>query len=127
MPGVARMNDNIKQKAPHCHAPIHPAAPVPTPSPHPAQPLALVLGLCMMVKTNGKATATVTSQSKPCMLPSCVPGGPGMVAMGSMTVMVCNLPVARKGDMTAHAVCIPVIPSPVGEITEGSDDVIAGG
>ena len=32
------MGDMVKQDAPHCHAPIHPAALVPTPVPHPALP-----------------------------------------------------------------------------------------
>ena len=39
---AARIGDQILQDAPHCHAPIHPAAPVPTPTPHPAMPLAIL-------------------------------------------------------------------------------------
>ena len=41
---AARMTDLIKQDAPHCHAPIHPAAPVPTPTPHPPLPLPIIKG-----------------------------------------------------------------------------------
>ena len=36
---AARVSDQVLQQAPHCHAPIHPAALVPTPVPHPALPL----------------------------------------------------------------------------------------
>ena len=72
---AARMGDQVKQDAPHCHAPIHPAAPVPTPVPHPALPLAIIKGE-PTVLIGGKAAARVTDTTKPCTLPSCVPGGP---------------------------------------------------
>ncbi|MCU0715297.1 MAG: hypothetical protein MUD03_04135 [Pirellula sp.] len=41
---AARVGDQILQDGPHCHAPIHPAAPTPTPQPHPPMPLAIVKG-----------------------------------------------------------------------------------
>lgn len=34
-------------------------------------------------------------------LATCV-GPPDMIALGSFTVLVCNLPAARLGDITAH-------------------------
>ena len=128
MAGAARMNDKMKQDAPHCHAPIHPAAPVPTPVPHPALPLDIVIGCPPTVKTNGKSAAVVTNMSKPCMLPSCVPAGPGMIVKGSMTVMIMGLPAARENDLTAHVSCVAPIPSPVGKIIGPvSTNVMIGG
>ena len=112
---AARLGDMIKQDAPHCHAPIHPAAPVPTPVPHPALPLTIVKGQPNVLIGNQPA-ARVTDISAPCMLPGCVPAGPGMIAKGSMTVLVGNLPQARVNDLTAHASCVAPIPSPVGKV-----------
>lgn len=113
---AARQGDMIKQDAPHCHAPIHPPAPVPTPTPHPALPLTIIPPCSTNVKINGKAGARMTDMSKPCMLPSCVPAGPGMIAKASMTVKFNMLGAARAGDMTAHTSCVAPIPSPVGKI-----------
>ena len=116
MPAAARMGDMMKQDAPHCHAPIHPPAPVPTPVPHPGLPLGIISGTAATVMINNMAAATVGSGSAPCMLPGCVPGGPGLVTKGSATVMISNKPAARANDMTAHASCVAPIPSPVGKI-----------
>lgn len=116
MPSAARMTDKVLQAAPHCHAPIHPAAPVPTPAPHPALPLPIVGGCVMNVMIGNLPAAVVTSVTAPCMLPGCVPGGPGIVSMGSATVMIGFLPAARMGDMVAFAACVAPIPSPVGKI-----------
>jgi uncharacterized Zn-binding protein involved in type VI secretion len=128
MPPGARVNDNILQDAPHCHAPIHPPAPTPTPAPHPALPLAIMPPGSTTVKYDKMAAARVSDQSKPCMLPSCVPGGPGIIMKGSGTVMVDKLPAARVGDMTQHASCVAPIPSPVGKIIPpGSNTVMIGG
>lgn len=113
---AARMNDMVKRDTPHCHAPIHPPAPVPTPTPHPDLPLNLISATSPTVKINGMAAATATTISKPCMLPSCVPAGPGMIAMGSATVLVTCLPAAREGDMVAYTSCVAPIPSPVGKV-----------
>ena len=115
MGAAARMGDNIKQDAPHCHAPIHPAAPVPTPVPHPALPLAIIKG-AGTVMIGKKAAARVGDMSKPCMLPACVPAGPGIISKGSATVMIEKMPAARANDLTAHASCVAPIPSPVGKI-----------
>lgn len=127
MPAAARLGDMMKQDAPHCHAPIHPAGPTPTPSPHPALPLTIISG-CPTVMIGGQPAARTTDQSGPCMLPGCVPGGPGMVAKGSATVMIGNMPAARVGDMTSHVACVAPIPSPTGSILPpGCPTVMIGG
>ena len=124
---AARMTDMIKQDAPHCHAPIHPAAPVPTPAPHPALPLAIIKGQPTVLIGNMPA-ARATDTSAPCMLGGCVPGGPGMIAKGSMTVLIGSLPAARVNDMTAHPSCVAPIPSPVGKVMPpGCPTVLIGG
>ena len=74
MPPAARMTDQVLQDGPHCHAPIHPPAPVPTPSAHPAIPLAIVTGSPTVLIANLGA-ARVSDQTVMCMLPTCVPGG----------------------------------------------------
>ena len=124
---AARMGDMVKQDAPHCHAPIHPAALVPTPVPHPALPLAIIGGLPTVMIGNMPA-ARVTDMTILCSLPGCVPGGPGMIAMGSGTVLIGNLPAARINDMTMHPACVAPIPSPVGKILPpGCPTVMIGG
>ena len=124
---AARMGDQMLQDAPHCHAPIHPAAPVPTPTPHPAMPLAIVKGQPNVLIGNMPA-ARVTDLSQPCVLAGCVPGGPGMISKGSATVLIGGLPAARVGDLTAHTACVAPIPSPVGKILPpGCPTVIIGG
>lgn len=112
MPAAARMGDKIKQDAPHCHAPIHPNVP----SAHPPKPLAIVSACAPTVFIDGKQAAVVGSISEPCILPSCVPNGPGVIAKGSMAVFHCNLPAARLNDITAHMGCVAPIPSPVGKV-----------
>ena len=127
MPAAARMGDMLKQDAPHCHAPIHPAAPVPTPTPHPAMPLAIIKGQ-PNVMIGGKPAARMTDMSAPCMLAGCVPGGPGMIMKGSATVFIGGLPAARVGDMSMHPACVAPIPSPVGKILPpGCPTVMIGG
>jgi len=116
MPAAARKTDMMKQDAPHCHAPIHPPAPVPTPTPHPGLPLMINTATVPTVKIGKMDAAVVTSQSLPCMIPGCVPGGPGMIAKGSGTVMTMKLPAARQDDMTVHTSCVAPIPGPVGKI-----------
>lgn len=124
---AARMGDLIKQDAPHCHAPIHPAALVPTTAPHPALPLPIVKG-CPTVLIGNQPAARVTDQSTPCVLPSCVPGGPGMIAQGSSSVLIGGMPAARVNDMTSHPACVAPIPSPVGKVMPpGCPTVIIGG
>jgi len=115
MPMAARMGDMVLQDAPHCHAPIHPPAPVPTQAPHPAIPLPIIKG-CPTVIIGGSPSARITDMTKPCTLIPCVPAGPGMIAKGSATVLVQSLPAARATDLTSHPSCIAPIPSPVGKI-----------
>lgn len=127
MPPAARLNDMVLQDAPHCHAPIHPAAPVPTPVPHPALPLNIIKGLPTVMIGNMPA-ARATDMTKPCTLPGCVPGGPGIIVKGSATVLIGMMPAARVGDLTAHAACVAPIPSPTGKILPpGCPTVMIGG
>lgn len=116
MPAAARLGDMVKQDSPHCHAPIHPAAPVPTPISHPAMPLAIVSTGEPTVMIGGSPAARATDMTAPCSLVPCVPGGPGIISKGSGTVMIGKMPAARAGDMTAHAACIAPIPSPTGSV-----------
>ena len=116
MPAAARVGDMMKQDSPHCHAPIHPPAPVPAPVPHPGLPLAIIPPGCATVLIANMPAARATDMSAPCMLPGCVPGGPGMISKGSATVMIGNMPAARANDLTAHTSCVAPIPGPVGKI-----------
>ena len=127
MPAAARMGDMVKQDTPHCHAPIHPPAPVATPAPHPGLPLAIVKGQ-MNVLIGGKPAARMTDMTAPCALPGCVPGGPGMIMMGSTTVFIGGMPAARVGDPSMHASCVAPIPAPIGKILPpGCPTVMIGG
>lgn len=124
---AARMGDMVKQDAPHCHAPIHPAALVPTPVPHPALPIPIIKGQPNVLIGNMPA-ARVTDTTLICSLPSCIPGGPGMISKGSTTVLIGNLPAARINDLTLHPACVAPIPSPVGKILPpGCPTVMIGG
>ena len=124
---AARISDQVLQDAPHCHAPIHPPAPTPTPIPHPPVPLTIISGQ-PNVLINNLPAARVTDKTTPCILPGCVPGGPGIISMGSATVYIGGLPAARMGDMTTHPACIAPIPSPTGKILPPcSPTVIIGG
>lgn len=124
---AARLTDLILQDAPHCHAPIHPPALVPTPVPHPALPLPIVMGM-PNVLIGALPAARLTDISQPCMLPGCIPAGPGMISKGSATVLIGGLPAARINDMTLHASCVAPIPSPTGKILPpGCPTVMIGG
>ncbi len=116
MPPAARITDLVLQSAPHCHAPIHPPALVPTPVPHPALPLQIIPPGGVTVLIGGLPAARVTDMTMPCMLPGCIPAGPGVIVKGSATVLIGGLPAARLGDMTLHATCVAPIPSPTGQI-----------
>jgi uncharacterized Zn-binding protein involved in type VI secretion len=113
---AARMTDKVLQTAPHCHAPIHPPAPTPTPMAHPPMPLPIVLGTVPTVLIGGLPAAVLGSQTSPCMLAGCVPAGPGVIAMASVTVLIGSRGAARVGDKTSHPTCIAPIPAPVGNI-----------
>ncbi|MEM1432634.1 MAG: PAAR domain-containing protein [Pseudomonadota bacterium] len=124
---AARISDKVLQSAPHCHAPIHPPALVPTPVPHPPLPLTIVKGQ-PNVMIGGMPAARVTDITTPCMLPGCIPAGPGMIAKGSATVFIGGLPAARVGDMTSHPSCVAPIPAPTGTVIgPGCATVLIGG
>lgn len=112
---AARMGDQALQNGPHCHAPIHPAAPVPTPVPHPPLPVTIIKGAPTVLIGNQPA-ARVTDTTTPCTTPPCVPAGPAMIAMGSTTVLIGGMPAARVNDPTLHASCVAPIPMPAGKI-----------
>jgi len=121
------MFDVIRQMVPHCHAPIHPAAPVPAPCAHPGLPLSLVKGH-PRVLIGGQLAARIGDTSLPCQLPGCLPGGPGIVTGGSGSVLIGGLPAARVGDSTTHPACVAPIPAPRGKILPpGCATVIIGG
>ena len=127
MPPAAQLGDMAQQTAPHCHAPIHPAAPVPTAVPHPALPLTIIKGE-PTVMIGSQPAARTTDQTAPCLLPGCVPGGPGLIGPGSATVLIGSMPAARVGDQTLHAACVAPIPSPTGQILPpGCPTVMIGG
>ena len=128
MPPAARITDKVLQEAPHCHAPIHPAALVPTPVPHPALPLMLIPPGGVTVLIGGLPAARMGDMTMPCMLPGCIPAGPGVIMKASVTVLICGQPAARVGDMTMHASCVAPIPSPTGTIIPpGCPTVMIGG
>jgi uncharacterized Zn-binding protein involved in type VI secretion len=124
---AARMTDEVLQTVPHCHAPIHPPAPVPTPVPHPGLPLMIVTGE-PTVLIGGLPAARVTDTTVPCILPGCVPAGPGMIIPPcGVTVLIGGLPAARVTDQTLHASCVAPIPSPTGMILPpGAPTVLIG-
>jgi uncharacterized Zn-binding protein involved in type VI secretion len=127
-PPAARVGDQVLQSAPHCHAPIHPPALTPTPAPHPALPLAIIPPGAPTVLIGGQPAACVGDQTLPCILPGCVPAGPGVIVKGSATVTIGGRPAARVGDMTQHATCVAPIPSPTGQVMPpGMPTVIIGG
>ena len=79
------------------------------------------------VMINNLEAAVVTSLTKPCTMPSCVPGAPGAVLKGSGTVKIGMLAAARKDDIVAWPSCVAPIPSPMGKIIPPcSPDVIVG-
>lgn len=124
---AARITDLVRQDAPHCHAPIHPPAPTPTPVPHPGLTLPIISG-AVDVLIGKLPAARLSSTTVPCVLPACIPAGPGTVVLGSFTVLVGGMPAARVNDMTSHASCVAPIPAPVGKILPpGCPTVMIGG
>jgi uncharacterized Zn-binding protein involved in type VI secretion len=79
-------------------------------------PLDIIPPGATTVKIGGKPAARMGDQTKPCTLPGCAPGGPGMISKGSATVMIEKKPAARIADMTAHSACAAPIPAPTGMI-----------
>lgn len=110
------MTDNVLHDMPHCHAPMHPPAPTPTPLPHPPMPLQLMQAVVPTVLINNLPAAVVTTMTVPCMIPSCMPGPPGIVSLGSMSVFTGGFPAARMGDLVVFPGCIGPIPGPTGKI-----------
>ena len=78
----------VLQDSPHCHAPIHPAAPVPTPSAHPALPLAIIKGeATVLIGNMPAARANDMTAHTACVAP--IPGPTGKVLPpGCVTVMI---------------------------------------
>lgn len=127
MPPAARVGDNTLHDGPHCHAPIHPPAPTPTPVPHPPIPIVIIGPGAATVLIQNMPAAVMTDNTAPCMIPPCVPAGPGMIAMGAPTVLIMNKPAARVGDLVAFSTCVAPIPSPTGKILPpGAPTVIIG-
>jgi uncharacterized Zn-binding protein involved in type VI secretion len=123
MPAAARMKDKAKHDAPHCHGPHGPQGPVA----HPSMMPDIIMG-SPNVKMQNEAAATLGSMTKPCMLAGCIPGGPGVIMKGSMTVMVNGKPAARVDDIVSFPACIAPIPSPTGKVmAPGATKVIIGG
>jgi uncharacterized Zn-binding protein involved in type VI secretion len=122
------MSDNVLHDMPHCHAPIHPPAPTPTPMPHPPVPHPILTATVPTVLIANLPAAVVSSMTGPCTTPPCIPGAPGIVAMGSSTVLISNMPAARVGDLVNWPSCVAPIPSPTGKILPpGAPTVLIGG
>ena len=88
----------VLQDSPHCHAPIHPPAPVPTPSAHPALPLAIIKGEATVLIGNMPA-ARLTDTTAPCTLPGCVPGSKATSTSPSSVGTVIVSPSAACGSV----------------------------
>jgi len=117
----------VLHDGPHCHAPIHPPAPVPTPLPHPPLPQNIIKGE-MTVLIGNQPAARATDTTTPCLLPPCIPSGPGMITLGSLSVLIGNLPAARTNDMTMHLSCVAPIPGLTGKVMPpGCITVLIGG
>lgn len=112
---AARLTDFVLQNNPHCHAPIHPPAPIPTPIPHPPIPLMIVKAL-PTVLIGKLPSARLTDMTMNCILPACIPAGPGIIIKASATVLIGKLPAARMMDMTLHPTCVAPIPGPTGKV-----------
>ena len=125
---AARITDHVLHDGPHCHAPIHPSAPVPTPLPHPPLPLPIVTG-SGTVNVGGLPAARMGDLTINCQLGSCVPGGPGQILRGSATVMINGRPAARVNDPTSHPTCGgAIIPCGTGRVMPtGCPTVLIGG
>jgi uncharacterized Zn-binding protein involved in type VI secretion len=67
------------------------------------------------VLIGGAKAAVVGSTVAKCAI-SCTPGGPGLVAMGSMTVLIGGQPAARANDPTMHPACAGPVPGLTGKI-----------
>lgn len=127
MGAAARVGDMVLQDAPtHCHMP-HPVGVAPAPIPHPAVPLTITGPGAPTVLISNMPAAVMGDMTTPCMLPGCVPGGPGTIVIGAPTVLIGNKPAARVNDMTSHASCVAPLPAPTGKILPpGAPTVMVG-
>jgi uncharacterized Zn-binding protein involved in type VI secretion len=122
-PLAARIGDLVLQDGPHCHAAMHPVEPLP----HPPMPLPILNG-SPDVTIGGMPAARLLDETEPCDIPSCIPGGPGIIGKGSATVTINKRPAARVGDMTEHAACLGPVPGLTGMIDgPGCPTVTIGG
>ena len=85
---AARMGDMVLNDAPHCHAPIHPPAPVPTPQPHAPLPQTIIKGQPTVLIGNMPAARAGDMTSHPaCVAP--IPGPTGKIlSPGCVTVLI---------------------------------------
>ena len=80
------------------------------------------------VLIGGLPAATATSMTEPCMLPGCVPGGPGYGDDGIGNGLDRRFAGGPRGDQTTHPSCVAPIPSPMGQILPpGCPTVMIGG
>ncbi len=76
----------------------------------------------------GLPAAVLGDLTIPCLLPGCVPGGPGTLTKGSSNVKIGERPAVRVNDVTSHLVCVAPIPGPVGKVLPpGCPTVLVGG
>lgn len=122
---AARLSDPVLHDAPHCHAAIHPPAPIPTPLPHAPVPLSFTIG-SPSVNINGSPAVRVLDMTAPCMPAGCVPSSGGTIVRGSTGVLINGRPAARLGDVVSFPGCVGPIPCPTGRIITGSKDVNIG-
>lgn len=128
---AARQNDPVTATDTHILLVPSPGGPVPTPMPLPFAGQ-LVSALSTDVFANGLPVAVVGSvaQNMPPHIPapstsfSKPPTNQGRVVNGSPTVLVNGKPLARMGDPVMT--CNDPVDLPVGTITAGSPDVLAG-
>jgi uncharacterized Zn-binding protein involved in type VI secretion len=128
---VARQGDSVTATDTHILLMPSPGGPVPTPTPLPFAGT-LTGGLSTDVLANGMPVAVQgsTATNVPPHLPippgtfSKPPANQGQVVAGSVMVLANGKPLARLGDQVLT--CNDPVDLPVGTITTGSADVLAG-
>jgi len=124
---AARAGDQVLHDAPHCHAPIHPSAPVPKAAAHAPQPLA-TFGGSINVNIGGSPALRVGDKTAVCAPATCIPSSPGSILRGSASVNVNGQPLARIGDTVSFPGCAGPIPCPTGKVIgPGCPTVMIGG
>lgn len=126
---VARQNDPVN--ATDTHILLVPPGPVPTPTPLPfSGPLVSALSPDVLANNLPVAVVGSVARNLPPHIPppgtsfSKPPTNQGRVVNGSPTVLVNGKPLARLGDPVMT--CNDPVDLPVGTITAGSPDVLAG-